>query len=200
MIRHLTDWLNLGMTAGMTICLWLLPANTLASASGGLVSSTTWRALAIGVCVLLLLLNGWHLARTWFGGRLRERLRLAAPDGANLLAPDALEDLFLRQLKEHPDVCHPRVTLEVKAEQGVALHIRLGLNNPVDVIQQLERVKAEIRERFLRMLPSGVNLEIFAEVVEFTASPTPAPRPEKVQDEFNGPVYSDDAEQNESNA
>jgi hypothetical protein len=150
-----------------------------------------WRLLALIAGAVWLFLNGRLLAAAWRAGSLRERLRLAAPDGANLFAPEALEDLFLRVLKAEPDVSRPQAFLEIKAGAAVAAHLRFGLREQDDALARMEEVKALVRDRFLKMIPSGVALEVYVEVVEFMASPEAAAA-RKAGPEFTGPVYSDE--------
>lgn len=203
MLRKCTDWANVCAAVFLgayLVSLWTgwsvftgLPAAV--ASSGGLCF------LAVLIGLFLLAANGYLLFQAYRAGGLRDSLRLAAVDGANMVSPDALEQLFKRALKNETDLRNPQVMLEVKSGQVVALHLRFGLREQVDVVKRMEAIKAKVRDRFIRMLPDGVQLQIFVEVVELIAdtgehtevdSRRARDGDEKAATEFDGPVYSDE--------
>lgn len=190
-MRKVTDFAN--VAAGVLLGLYLLfltisGAQRLIDLPAWLVSSWAIWLLAFFAGALLLYLNIRLLVQEWQDGGLRWMLRISTEEGPSELSVTALEALLVRELKDQPDVVDPLVTIYPKREgYPIICIIELSLKRQDDVIRRTDALKKMVRSSFLRLIPSGVTVEIRAEIRNIVDdAPTPA---NQTFSEFSGPVY-----------
>ncbi len=140
-------------------------------------------------------LVAWNLVvalREYRDGAYRRNLEITTEEGINTVSIKAIEDQLAAELRKAADVSDARVVLDARGE-GVPLACSLSfkLDCQDDVMHRVDELKKTVRDTFFRIIPSGIGIEIAANVLDLVgheAATQPATA-EAGKDEFSGPKY-----------
>ncbi len=193
-MRKFVDFMNIviSVMAGMFLCMLLLGPQVVEArvhSMGNSYLAVVCLLIGIAIIALNLILAGLEI-RT---GCYRRDLAVTTQGGTNVVSIAALEKQLLDELQTAEDVSDPCVTLEARGE-GLPIDCRIAfkLQGQEDVMNRVDAIRESVRARFLRIIPSGVGIEISTEVKDLVKSPatssesTPSSTLER---EFSGPVY-----------
>jgi len=137
----------------------------------------------------------WNLivaCQEYRAGAYRRDLEITTEEGTNTVSIRALEDQLMAELRRAGDVSDARVALDARGE-GVPLLCRLSfkLRCQDDVMHRVDELKKGVRETFFRIIPSGIGIEISANVSDLVGRDEPAPASAGAapSEAFEGPKY-----------
>lgn len=126
-------------------------------------------------------------------GAFRRDLHITTEEGANTISIAALERQLLDELRGADDVADAWINLTARGEgQPVQCHLSFKMRRQGDVMHRTDELKKQVRESFMRIIPSGVGIEISATVTDLVDSFQPQQKASPVsgQPEFSGPDFS----------
>lgn len=192
-MRKAADFLNslAGILLGLYLtALFFLPHQPKLLHVPNTITNSYWLwfiALLFGAA--LLVLNGIITKEDIENGGLRRNLKITTDEGESIMSVSALEKQLLAELEVAADIINPRVFLRVKGEGiPISCRLRFELLQQDDVMTRVDALKKAVRDAFFRLIPSGANIEITADIQDLRSADTP-----KVSvpggNEFSGPVY-----------
>lgn len=135
----------------------------------------------------LLLLNALAIVLELRAGMRERTLQVVTESGTNAVSVDALERQLLEDLARAQDVVEPRIRLDVDVQdQPLPCAITMKLRKQENVMGRIDEIKRTVRDRYVRMIPSGPGIDITCRVTDIVSDTA---RPKGGGEEFSGPVY-----------
>lgn len=159
-------------------------------------AASDWRVVLLGALgIATVLLNIALAILEYRGGVFRKALEITTEEGANAVSIEALERQLLDSMSQADDVADARIHLDARGEgQPVICRLAFKLRRQNDVMHRVDELKKRVRETFLRIIPSGVGIEISATVTDLVESVQPAAAQTSGSSasgyEFSGPDFS----------
>jgi hypothetical protein len=147
-----------------------------------------WILLLLGAA--LVVGNFMEAYRDYAESESQRLLEVTTEQGVNAISIHALELQLLDVLNRAGDVSAPKVSL-VSREDGaqIVCSLSFDLKKQDDVMKRADELKKLAREKFLKLIPSGVGIEIRANVTDLIDGTLAASGVSRQSDEFSGPVY-----------
>jgi hypothetical protein len=145
------------------------------------------RIVLLAAGLVLLALNAVSIVLDIRAGLRARSLQLTTESGTNAVSVDALERQLLEDLERAGDIIDPRLHLEVDVpDHPIPCEITMKLRKQENVMGRIDEIKRGVRDRYVRMIPSGPGIDITCRVTDIVSEPA---RPRSGSDEFSGPVY-----------
>jgi hypothetical protein len=190
-MRKMTETLNIvvAMLAAFNMLGLYFHHPLFANYHGRLFSGTIGGFMVV-VAALVLLLNLLTAIQEYRRGGFRRNLLITTESGQSVFSIRALEAQILDDLGRAPDVTDAAVQMEVQGEgQPVLCHLAFKLRRQEDVAARVDQIKQSTRESFTRLLPTGVGIEIDANVTDLVSERAVSAGASGEGGEFSGPVY-----------
>lgn len=192
-MRKVVDIINIIAAVIFGVMLASLPWKADAVSAQVLTAKTGFLAgVVLVVGLVIVVLNLAQAFREFRAGTFRRDLEITTEEGANRVNIHALERQLLAELTRQADISDASVILDAHGEgHPIACNLQFKLKRQDDVMKRVDTLKKAVRDTFLRIIPSGVGIEITATITDLVDATAPqASSGASASPAFSGPDFS----------